>query len=499
VQATPRSAPVGAGWKSAWNDCDDGELTRVERSLALCIGLPILLASVLGTLGEFLLAVLQGVIWVGLPTYVLLRGLHTWTLSDHSLARTFLEDLRIGLPGAPVGAGTALQGLPITTLGLVLANVAIHYLSPDPFVYTLRLRDPAAWWATNLSCMFAHAGDGHLWANMFFLWVFGSAVEGRVSSGRLFLLYLALGTVANGFFLLATLSVDHNPPGILGASGAISGLMGLFLVRCHFARLDLGVPILGIVGAALPLVLRVRVPATVLLTLFLLGDLVGARAQLLGSDAGIAYWAHVGGFVCGILVAVRTGLFHGGVWEALELRAVSREPQAEIGAGSAARNRILELDPDHVAVRLERARRLSTHELRPEANDDYLHAVRILLRRDRAEAARVFAESFRRYRTPLSASEQLRLTPALEGIGELEIAARALEQVVASAQAQPDEREKALLYEARLLLGLDLDHAAFHVYEDFLRTFPDSPARPVVEEKLAKLESEGAWRESPHP
>ena len=109
---------------------------------------------------------------------------------------------------------------------------------------------------------------------------------------------------------------------------------------------------------------------------------------------------------------------------------------------------------------------------------------------NRTEAAEVFAESFRKYRTPLTPHDQLRLTPALENLGELEVAARALELSSAEVGTPASEREKMLLYEARLLVAMNLQHAAIHLYEGFLREFPGSPSRSIVAERLAKLRQE---------
>lgn len=109
---------------------------------------------------------------------------------------------------------------------------------------------------------------------------------------------------------------------------------------------------------------------------------------------------------------------------------------------------------------------------------------------NRTEAAEVFAESFRKYRTPLTPHDQLRLTPAPENLGELEVAARALELSSAEVGTPASEREKMLLYEARLLVAMNLQHAAIHLYEGFLREFPGSPSRSIVAERLAKLRQE---------
>jgi len=141
-----------------------------------------------------------------------------------------------------------------------------------------------------LTSMFLHAGWMHLLSNMLFLWLAGASLEDRW--GRLFylLLYLAGGVVA------ALIHAAMNPQSaipMVGASGAISGLMGAFLVRLAATRIRFFYWFLVVRGTFL-------MPAYVALPLWLLQQFAMARS---GAAGRIAVWAHIGGFIFGALVA----------------------------------------------------------------------------------------------------------------------------------------------------------------------------------------------------
>jgi lipopolysaccharide biosynthesis regulator YciM len=138
----------------------------------------------------------------------------------------------------------------------------------------------------------------------------------------------------------------------------------------------------------------------------------------------------------------------------------------------------------NLPLRVARARARSKYVLRDNGREDYEAAIGSLLKRDPTEAARLFVELFRKYGTPLSAKQQLALTPALERIGELDVAARAAEVLAEATGIATADRERALLHQARLLTAMGMTEAAAHVYEKLLREHPSS--RASVETKLER-------------
>lgn len=146
---------------------------------------------------------------------------------------------------------------------------------------------PAA--ATLLTSMFLHASFVHLAGNMLFLWVLGDNVEDALGHGRYLLFYGACGLAA----ALAHAAADPaSSVPVVGASGAISGVIGAYLVLHPRA------PIRTLVGRAI-----VRLPAFVVLGLWAAFQLLNALLADPG-QAGIAWWAHIGGFLAGALLIV---------------------------------------------------------------------------------------------------------------------------------------------------------------------------------------------------
>ena len=150
------------------------------------------------------------------------------------------------------------------------------------------------------SSLVVHAGPLHLLGNLLFLWVFGRGVESALGPARLVAFFLLCGGVAG---LVHTLAAPHSAVPTVGASGAISGLMGAYLAL--FPRARVRSVVLLVVW---PVV--VEVPALVWLGLWLALQVVsGAQegGQALGGDlprsGGVAWWAHVGGFAAGAALA----------------------------------------------------------------------------------------------------------------------------------------------------------------------------------------------------
>jgi len=146
-----------------------------------------------------------------------------------------------------------------------------------------------------LTSMFLHGGWMHLIGNMWFLWLFGNNVEDSMTRVRFVVFYLVCGLVA------ALLQVVADPGSIVpmvGASGAISGVMGGYLVLFPRVRVFTLVP-LGF------FITTVALPAWVMLIYWMVLQLLGGFSSLMasGEGGGVAFWAHVGGFIAGVVLA----------------------------------------------------------------------------------------------------------------------------------------------------------------------------------------------------
>ena len=139
--------------------------------------------------------------------------------------------------------------------------------------------------------MFLHAGFFHLLGNMLFLWVFGDNVEDFFGHFRYLLFYLVCGIGAG--LLHALFNLPSSVPA-MGASGAISGVMGAYILLFPRARI-----------LTLVFVFLLPIPAVVVLgSWFLMQFLAGINALGTSASGGVAWWAHIGGFVLGMLLTV---------------------------------------------------------------------------------------------------------------------------------------------------------------------------------------------------
>jgi membrane associated rhomboid family serine protease len=146
-------------------------------------------------------------------------------------------------------------------------------------------------WAKLLTSMFLHGGWFHLIGNMLFLWIFGNNIEDVLGRGRYLFFYLCCGVVAA---LTQALSNSSSPVPMVGASGAIAGVLGAYLLLYPHANVNVFVWIVIFFRI-------VRVPAWILLGLWFAMQLVSGLAQAPGTP-GVAFWAHVGGFVSGVIL-----------------------------------------------------------------------------------------------------------------------------------------------------------------------------------------------------
>ena len=147
---------------------------------------------------------------------------------------------------------------------------------------------------TVFTSMFMHAGWLHILGNMLFLWVFGDNVEDALGHVRYLVFYLVVGLAATATQI--ALSMNDLVPGI-GASGAIAGVMGAYLVMYPRARIAVFMPLFFFLGAP-------YVPAAALIGIWFLMQLFTGVASLgqAAGDSGVAWWAHVGGFLASLLL-----------------------------------------------------------------------------------------------------------------------------------------------------------------------------------------------------
>jgi rhomboid family protein len=147
---------------------------------------------------------------------------------------------------------------------------------------------------TVISSMFLHGGWLHLIGNMWFLWVFGNNVEDSTGKFRFLLFYLLCGTLAG---VTQSVASPTSPLPMVGASGAISGVMGAYIVLYPRVRVHMLI-FLGF------FVTTITVPAYMMLGYWFLLQLVGGIPSVAKESGGVAFLAHAGGFVSGMILVL---------------------------------------------------------------------------------------------------------------------------------------------------------------------------------------------------
>jgi membrane associated rhomboid family serine protease len=191
---------------------------------------------------------------------------------------------------------------PVVTLALIAINAIVFLLEQTlPAAQLNRLLVtygfvPASFSAITLvTSMFLHADWGHVAGNLLCLWIFGDNVEDRFGHRRFLLFYLAAGVVAS--LADAWLLSGSQVPAI-GASGAIAAVMGAYLILFPTSRVQVLIWFVFFVDI-------VEIPAVFFLGFWFLLQMVGGLGSLGGAAGvgGVAFWAHVGGFLTGLLAA----------------------------------------------------------------------------------------------------------------------------------------------------------------------------------------------------
>lgn len=228
-------------------------------------------------------------------------------LFQMSARNTAVDSLRYGFMPAQLLAkpGQFEQGLaqfyriPMTnSRGEPYVNLLTrqYVMTTDQAAINEIQRYPA--WAKLFTCMFLHGGWMHLIGNMLFLWIFGNYIEDRLGPLLFFVFYITTGVcagVAHGFldtwFSGAALS-GYVP--LVGASGAISGVMGAYLVLAPKSRIQ-AITLLGYVP------ITINLPAWVYMAFFIIIQNLYPATFSVGKG-GVAHWAHLGGIVSGVLL-----------------------------------------------------------------------------------------------------------------------------------------------------------------------------------------------------
>lgn len=384
----------------------------------------------------------------------------------------------------PLGVERDAEGRPWASWALILAMSAVFLACRARPLLLLEYWDWLVYLPRDplrpglLLSALCHAGWLHLIGNLFYLWAFGPSLERALGSGRFLLAFGFLAATSN---LCQGFASSFGPDsarnlGVVGASGALSGLLGLFLLRFPHARIRtawaLFSPLYGQVRTGV-----VAVPTALGIGAWLALQLAQLLATSLGSQDNTAYGAHLGGLLIGLLVGVGLGLPRQGRAFSCRHRAERRLTAGDwIGAYEAIHPLLAEkglaAEPEDFCLA---ARACRLQGLTREGRRLYRRAVvRSLALGDEAAAAAIYAEALGAFPDLAFPEQQLyRLALALDRLGRRR-AAREAFALFRRLYGDSPRLAVALLREARLAEGEDPLRARA-LYEEQLARFPDSP------------------------
>lgn len=377
--------------------------------------------------------------------------------------------------------------IPWVTYGIILLNVLVFYLYEKAPWGDMKFmsnnlvflpRDPQYWnvIVSAFSSMFLHAGGGHLWGNMIFLWMLGTAVERRIGHQRFSLLYIITGLFGGMVFILTWYAASGEPGHLLGASGAIAGIMGIFAVRCYFKSMIFPIPILGIFSLILPISLKVRLNSLVIIGLFFLADLSGGINQISGTGSSmVGHWCHLGGMISGMILAGFLKLGEGAVEERhLEIGIKAAGSAVGYGDGESSLRKVLERSPDSAEALLALARIKSKYHASEEGRGLYAKAISLMITANPKEASEIYLEYYKIYQKPLDSEVMNTLAGIFQRQMDIDSATRCLEAIIAAPNVRPDLRQRSLAQCASLLDKMGHEEVAKGYYEILIEEFPHS-------------------------
>ena len=203
----------------------------------------------------------------------------------------------------PLGDDNSQRRLtPVVTFALIAINVLVFFVElsgGDEFIRSWAFvparfnADPAGDAVTVITAMFMHGGWVHLFGNMLFLWIFGDNVEDRFGHRNFLIFYLLAGIAAT--FAQYIFNPGSNIPNV-GASGAIAGVLGAYIIMFPQSRVNV------LLGRQV-----VAMPAVIVLGMWIALQLVSGVGTIAYTDesadvGGVAYMAHIGGFVAGLVL-----------------------------------------------------------------------------------------------------------------------------------------------------------------------------------------------------
>jgi membrane associated rhomboid family serine protease len=392
----------------------------------------------------------------------------------------------------PIGTDSRKPHPPVGTTILLLVMTALfatRYLAPSVYIGLIsRSFLPASpHWSGAVLSLFLHGSWMHLLGNALYVWIFGRQLEGRLGFAMLALIFFIGGVASCWFHAWLAMPSAANVP-LVGASGAVAALLGATVIRFHHQR----VRILFFLFAFLGGMTRggiVHLNTVLACGLWFVLQIAYGLAATESGGGGVAYAAHAGGFVSGLVLSLLVGLQRDVKKEVHFQRGQRYFEKGDFHAAAGEMTSHLRYVPGDAEAAAMRARCFILLGRRGEAASEYLRLFREARRnRDIDRAARLYGE-IRRYGlgSNLSESGLLRMAFDFQKGGRVEEAAEVFLEVTNRFPSGP-KAELALVRRAEILWNhLGSCESAGEGYRRLLEDYPDSEWADLADARLRSM------------
>ena len=388
-----------------------------------------------------------------------------------------------------------LRRFPILTLGIIAVNVIVYaFIARDSTVsypsnitptHVLGLIPSHLSLGKMVTSCFVHAGLGHLIINMGMLFLCGRGAEramGKIEFGLFYVGACLASSFAHAAIVLAAYPPYYAMQPVVGASGAVAGVVAIYAVRYHRRIVDF-------LGLQIPALLVIAGWLVLQLVLGLVGLY---RDSFLGLGLKqVSYWSHLGGFAFGIIVALVSSMALQGEREHLISEATRHYDSGSTLEATHYYEALTRIDPDNAFAYAELGRLWAILEEEDQSIPDYQTAIELYICKGMELTALERAEEMKRFwpDSTIPAPTRVRFASYLEESGHT-LDALHWFQELAKDEPESVEAEMALLKIGRLQLSFQKDPAAARAtLTDFLERYPSSEWRRFAEQVLARAQS----------
>lgn len=389
----------------------------------------------------------------------------------------------------PVGSNIERRELPFITLIIIGLNVIafmLEALMPAEVLHAFldaQSYGPRNWYNpfAIITSFFLHGSVGHIFGNMLFLWIFGAPMEERLGWKKYLGFYLGAGVAsALLYVIMQFVQVGPNAVGAIGASGAISGVMAIYVYRCYYAKLKMVID-------PFFFKLKFEIPALPFVLFYYVFPDIYAGVNY-PTAASIAHWGHIGGFAFGIVAARISRFGHEGMIE--QLREKVNKALSD-GKGFAAVEKelmkIMALVPHDPEVKIDLARLCAMTERPREALRYYSDGISIYFAKQPVAGAYTVIECVEKIGRPMDFKFHLKAAEVMVREGQYADARKVMLMALKQKLTRSPVIERLLSLFARVNAELGRDTDAKKAFAMLKQGFPKSK---LLKDSYAALEAQ---------